>query len=87
MQTTTVTEKTQDVVMELIPGVTREELSADQDVFSLGLDSINAMTLVMNIQDTFSIKFDSSDIDLENFQTIGSIVDLVVRKQEEQNQN
>jgi acyl carrier protein len=47
----------------------------------MGLDSITAMTLVLNLQDAFGVSFDSGDINFENFQTLGNIVDLIKRKQ------
>ncbi len=74
--------KTQNVVLELLPDVGSEELSDESDIFSLGLDSINAMTLVFSLQDAFDIKFETNEISVENFRTVADIVELIKKKKE-----
>lgn len=73
-------QKTEDVVLNLLPDVTSKELSEDTDIFGLGLDSINAMTLVFNLQDAFDIQFESEEISFENFRTVADIVELIKTK-------
>lgn len=73
-------QKSHSVVLEVLPNVSSEELLENRDLFSMGLDSITAMTLVLNLQDAFGVSFDSCDINFENFQTLGNIVDLIKRK-------
>jgi len=75
-------QKSHNVVLELMPNVPREELLDDVDLFSLGLDSINAMMLILKFQDTFSVAFEANDISFENFRTIKDIVALIERKKE-----
>jgi acyl carrier protein len=75
-------QKAKDVVLTLLPDAEDVDLSDSEDIFSLGLDSINAMTLVLNLQDTFNIQFDASDISVENFRTISDIVELITQKQD-----
>ncbi len=74
--------KTQNVVLELLPNVGSEELSDESDIFSLGLDSINAMTLVFSLQDAFDIKFETNEISFENFRTVADIVELIQKKKQ-----
>ena len=74
--------QTQNVVLEMLPDVGSEDLSDESDIFSLGLDSINAMTLVFNLQDTFDIKFETEEISFENFRTVADIVELINKKKE-----
>ncbi len=69
--------KVTEVVLELLPAVGEGELGLESDVFSMGLDSINAMTLIMNIQSAIGIAFDPADIKFENFRTPASIVALI----------
>lgn len=76
-------QKAKDVVLTLLPDADGEELSDGEDIFSLGLDSINAMALVLNLQDTFNVMFDASEISVDNFRTISNIVELVTKKQGE----
>jgi acyl carrier protein len=77
-------QKSRDVILEVLPNVSSEELLDDKDLFSLGLDSITAMTLVLNFQDAFGVTFETSEISFENFQTLGNVVELIKRKKEVQ---
>jgi acyl carrier protein len=76
-----VKQKAQNVILELLPNVEPQNLSDDYDIFSLGLDSINAMSLIFNLQDTFEVKFETNEISFDNFQTVTKIVELIERKQ------
>jgi len=70
-------QKSHSVVLEVLPNITSEELLDDMDLFSLGLDSVNAIMLVMSLQDNFGVSFDASEISIENFRTIADIVKLI----------
>lgn len=70
-------QKSHSVVLNILPFVNSEELLDNMDLFSLGLDSVNAIMLVMNLQDTFGINFETSEISIENFRTIEDIVNLI----------
>jgi acyl carrier protein len=78
--TETIKQQTQKLVSEVLPDVSPEELPDDVDIFSLGLDSINAMTLVSNLQDAFEIQLYASEISFENFQNIATIVEMIEKK-------
>lgn len=80
MTTTTIQEQVQALVLEVLPDVTLEDLQEDVDIFSLGLDSINTMTLISNLQDSFEIELDVSEISFENFQNISTIVEMIEQK-------
>ncbi|NEO95241.1 MAG: acyl carrier protein [Moorea sp. SIO3G5] len=73
-------QKVKDLVLEVLPNLKVEELSSDSDIFSMGLDSINAMTLVTNLQEAFEIQLDSSEINVENFQNVGAIAGFIETK-------
>jgi acyl carrier protein len=74
-------QKSHSVVLEIMPNVSSEELLDDVDLFSLGLDSINAMMLVMNLQDAFGVTFETCEINVDNFRTLANIVELIKNKQ------
>jgi acyl carrier protein len=74
-------QKTQNVILELLPNVERHNLLDECDIFSLGLDSINAMALIFSLQDTFDVKFETNEISFDNFQTVAKIVELIEKKQ------
>ena len=82
-QEDSIQQKVQALILEILPDVNVEDLSEDDDIFSMGLDSINAMTLVTNLQETFGIQFDSQEINFENFQNIKSIAEFIGTKQEQ----
>lgn len=72
--------KTRSIISELLPDVDREEIDDDIDIFNLGLDSINAMTLISNLQEAFDFKLETHELNFENFQTISTIVEMVQKK-------
>lgn len=72
---------TKNVVLSVLPNINSKDLSDSTNLFSLGLDSVNAMTLVLKLQNTFGIKFAANDINTENFQSVATIVKLIDEKQ------
>ncbi|MEH1814302.1 MAG: acyl carrier protein [Nostoc sp.] len=74
-------QETKNVVLNVLQNVNIEDLSDSSNLFSIGLDSVNAMTLVLKLQNTFNIKFEINDINSENFQSIVTIVKLIDKKQ------
>ncbi|KAF3890021.1 MULTISPECIES: acyl carrier protein [Nostocales] len=74
-------QKTKNIVLSLLPNINSDDLSDYSNLFSIGLDSVNAMTLVLKLQNTFGIQFVASDINAENFQNVASIVKLINEKQ------
>ena len=74
-------QETKKVVLSVLPNTNSEGLSNSSNLFSIGLDSVNAMTLVLKIQNTFGIKLETSDINAENFQSVATIVNLINEKQ------
>jgi acyl carrier protein len=73
-------QKTKSIISELLPNIGSEEINDDIDIFNLGLDSINAMTLISNLQEAFDIKLETHELNFENFQTISTIVEMVQNK-------
>ncbi|MFN6558743.1 MAG: acyl carrier protein [Nostoc sp. ChiSLP01] len=76
-------QKTRNVVLSVLPNINSEDLSDTSNLFSIGLDSVNAMTLVLKVQNTFGIKFAATDINAENFQSVATIVKLINQKQDQ----
>jgi len=68
------------VILAILPDVSSEDLNEESDIFSLGLDSINAMTLVSNLQDAFDIQLETNEINFENFQNLATIAEMVEKK-------
>jgi acyl carrier protein len=80
MVTQRIQTKVEEVVLNLLPALNREDLSPNQDIFNLGLDSINAMTLVLDLQRAFGVTFDPAEIQFENFRTTANMVKLIQTK-------
>ena len=59
----------------------KHELQNDEDMFSLGfVNSLFAMQLVMFLEKEFAVRIETKDLNLENFRTINSIVNLIESK-------
>jgi methoxymalonate biosynthesis acyl carrier protein len=59
----------------------KHELQNDEDMFSLGfVNSLFAMQLVMFLEKEFAIRIDTKDLNIENFRTINSIMNLIESK-------
>lgn len=75
-----VKEQIQELILEVIPDISLSDLLETEDIFSLGLDSINAMTLIYNLQEQFDFVLDTDEINFENFQSVDSILAMVEAK-------
>jgi acyl carrier protein len=75
-----ITEKSYTVIRSTLSGMDCSQLSLESNLFSQGLDSVQAMSLILNLQTAFDVQFDGNDISLENFQTPGNIIELLKRK-------
>jgi methoxymalonate biosynthesis acyl carrier protein len=61
---------------------TKAEWTADRDLFADGgLSSLFAMELVVHLEQRFGITIAGSDLQLKNFRTVTSMVELVVTLQ------
>ncbi|RME41880.1 MAG: acyl carrier protein [Caldilineae bacterium] len=59
----------------------QHDLSDEEDIFAAGfVNSLFAMQLVLFVEDTFGLKVESEDLNLDNFRSINALANLVVRK-------
>ena len=57
-----------------------KKLESENDLISSGfLDSFDVISLVDNIEKTFQVTIEGSDVILENFDNIDAIVNLILR--------
>lgn len=57
------------------------ELKENDDIFALGfVNSLFAMQLVTWVEKEFGVQIEDEDLDIENFNTIVAIANLVARK-------
>lgn len=62
-------------------GVT-DDICENQDLTSVGLDSIKIISLISTLEDEFDILFDDDELLMYNFSTIKIITDRVNNKME-----
>ena len=56
--------------------VSPEEIKSDDPLSSIGIDSLAAVELIVELEDAFGIIFDISDLDPEQLTTVGSAIEL-----------
>lgn len=66
--------KIKDIVENIIK---REIYSIEDNLYNLGLDSLSAVMLVCYLEAEFKIHIQDCDLDIENFETLGSIEEMV----------
>lgn len=70
-------EKVKAILSELSGEDTIDNASALQE--ELALDSLMMVTLLMEIEDTFAIELDESDMNPFDLETVQSVIDLVMK--------
>ena len=65
-----------------LEGLTPEEIETDTPLFEggLGLDSVDALELVLGLEQEFDIKVQSDQIEKETLANVGAIADFVERR-------
>jgi acyl carrier protein len=57
--------------------VSKDEISIDDSLASIGIDSLKMVELIVALEDELEITFDDSDLDPSQLQTVRTIIDLV----------
>jgi acyl carrier protein len=73
-------QKTKSIVSDILPDIEAGKIDDNIDIFNLGLDSINVMALISNLQEAFDFKLEIDELNFENFQTISTIVEMIEKK-------
>lgn len=55
-------------------------ISANEDLSYLGLNSFNTLSLIIFIEKEFGIEFDYDDLTFENVKTIDNIVEIIQKQ-------
>ena len=59
----------------------RERIAADEDLLVAGLlDSLGVLQLTSFLEESFAVSVDADDVVADNFRSIDSLIDLVLRK-------
>jgi acyl carrier protein len=56
------------------------EIDKDENLFQMGLNSIGFISLIIEIEKCFGIHIEQDDLDLENFNTVNKIKNVIDKK-------
>ena len=72
-----------EIIIEVLAldGEQKEKLDIDSNLIELGLDSLAAVEVVVNLEDTFDIMIDDDDLLIENMNSIVRMKQLVEKYQ------
>ncbi|HET6382908.1 MAG TPA: acyl carrier protein [Armatimonadota bacterium] len=70
------------MVERLFLKIQPEDIGDDEPIMeAYGVDSVNLFELVAGLEEEYDITFEDTDFNLESFQTVASIAELVREKQ------
>jgi len=70
--------KIRRVISESIDLITpMEQVGLDDNLLQLGMDSINIIKVIINIESEFGFEFTDEDLNMENFRNIRNLVEYV----------
>jgi methoxymalonate biosynthesis acyl carrier protein len=85
-QTLVTAETIKSALLSFLEGKTKTAVAADQDLFASGLvSSMFAMELVVHLEERYHISIVGPDLKLDNFRTVHSMAELVLRLRAELN--
>ncbi len=73
-------EQIKEMIIELIGSelaIPDEEIYFDTDLTLYGLDSLNVILLIINIEEKYNISFVDEKLSMENFSTISNIFKII----------
>lgn len=73
-------QKVTRVILANLPDLPPEKLLNDAELFSLGLNSLNTVPLVLGLEEAFEFEFESDEISYDSFQSVASISNLIASK-------
>ncbi|EST56710.1 hypothetical protein T458_00130 [Brevibacillus panacihumi W25] len=74
-------------IRELLAGILElelpvEEIDSSQNLFSLGMDSMDCIKVIVAVEESFEIHFPDEDL-VENFESIRSLVHYIAERRNE----
>ena len=56
-----------------------EDITIDTYISDLSLDSLSFISIIVEIENTFNIEFDIETLDIKTWNTVGDIIEYVMR--------
>lgn len=69
-----------EILLGIMPHIEPGQLTDDADLSSVGLQSIDAPRLIMQLESKFGVSFSMEDMQPQNFRSIDSIATLLEQK-------
>ncbi len=60
-----------------------EKINIDSDLLELGLDSLNAIEVIVNLESEFDIEVEDEDLMIDNLSTIDLLCNLIKNRDEQ----
>lgn len=76
-----VEDKVFNIILDMT-GASRQEVEMCEELFLLGIDSLQKVDLILRLEECFQIEFDESDLDPEQLTTVTDVVVFVKGKLE-----
>lgn len=72
----------QGKIIDIIKGecALDEEITIDTYISYLSLDSLSFISIIVEIENTFNIEFDIETLDIKTWNTVGDIIEYVMRE-------
>lgn len=58
----------------------KEDITIDTQISDLSLDSLSFISIIVEIESLFNIEFDIETLDIKTWNTIGDIIEYVMRE-------
>lgn len=77
-------EKVLKFIMESAQEFCFEPVAPEKNLFDSGLNSINAIELIVKLETKYKVRFDDEELDLHNITSLDRLTDMVLMKIQEQ---
>lgn len=74
-----------NLLLEMVKNYCVGEIDEDTDLYERGLNSLNSIEFLVDIEDEFDITFEEDELQIQNVKTIKSFVEVINAKIKEQN--
>lgn len=79
MEKNKLNEKIMELVLNCLDN-NDKKISYDDDLREFGMDSVNCISIIVEIEDFYHFEFADEDLVIENFMTVNRLADYVSKK-------
>jgi acyl carrier protein len=73
--------KLKSIIAENVPmQMPLEQIGLESNLFSLGMDSINILKVIVGIETEFGFMFEDEDLNADNFRDLNNIITYIERR-------